>query len=1112
MENPLPDGVAQLDAEERAEREQELRAMLWDVRMGDDSASDGYEAGPGTSWALSEAAAVPGTPAPVGISPHSNPAMAVNESREQLLHPFPHRPAAAAASATPEISPGSYASSSSKANVVLEPLPAASLTPGLGPSGPGKQSYSEAEKEQPVEVKGAQADLASSSLLVALRGSCEPAELVSIMSQMAVTLRASEMERRHLKLQCCALRNEQARLNAQVQSLARRDRELEEHVLLLQAQLGDNAVSSPGTLPLLRGQMLEAARAEAERAKQEAEAAAAARERVEVEKEAEVRQAHQQLEALREEMGRLAGQVAQSAVLSSAQEREWRERQRRQEQELKHMDSLSRDVERLSQELDEARAARALEEQQHGATQRRLAEEEQATLSLNKKVEALEAEVAGAQARLREAQAEVVVLQRTLKAGEDEESGRLAGEMERMTQRFYEERRALEQRVEQLTAQLEARAGAVQEEEEEEPSSGCNMMRQFIEDGSEDGGDVESGVVHRYHREPPVERLLSPDGKSAVEAEVWRRVEAERSKMAEAFQEELRSVLAGARRAFEQERHSEMAELERELEGERARRERTRVLELEALRSRMEDERQVAVRAEADRLADELQARLLEARRCAEEELVGLLGRVEECLTQEPMGVAEGAGEGAVEEALASLLTKLTEWREAVRQQAAAERVQGSDGGKGEAVHVGVQTERQEGLEQGCQTDDTGVEELAEADEARWRELEAAKEAAAAEAVRALRQEMEGLRQAKEAEVARLSEELALLRSEASSAEGRWRAEAARHAAEVARLQEEADAARQAYEARISEVSGALRASKERCVALEESAAEASSVEEQVRALQARMDVEIERATKGHDEVVVRLEAQLQQARAEAAEAVGRAEEAERERRDVLGSAEREWRAKLEDIHAKMKLLQSALVKMGRRAASKDETVKQLRGELEEARRAEEVRRQVERERAEGLVKEADDKDRRVKELDKALHRARKEMAALQRQVEEQRVASDRDVEARLRREVEQLERRLSTRHEKELREALERARRESEQEVELVMTTMRRRYQRKMQKLQAQFEQDKEDLVLAAIVEARRTPRATKEKRDRDHHRGGRGQLTPPTPQVCLRTNFFDY
>jgi hypothetical protein len=172
--------------------------------------------------------------------------------------------------------------------------------------------------------------LDSVSMLLPQRMPTEPGEVQAVLSQLAVGLRTSELQRRHMVLQAQALKNEQARLVGQLQGMARRERELEEHVVLLSQAGGEGpGGNQPPTLRILRGTMLEAARAEAERLRREAEAATRARDKALAQLEESGKASEAVVRGLREELSRLTEQLGQRAVLQAVQEREGRDRERR---------------------------------------------------------------------------------------------------------------------------------------------------------------------------------------------------------------------------------------------------------------------------------------------------------------------------------------------------------------------------------------------------------------------------------------------------------------------------------------------------------------------------------------------------------------------------------------------------------------------------------------------------------------------------------------------------------------------------------------------------------------------------------------------------------------
>lgn len=1116
--------IAQLDQEETVEREQELKTKLWDVRI-EDMQDTGESAGPGVnaSWAPLEAssAAVPGSEGMPQYDEDSHASSFDELSTSSGGEGAGSHPSVTASGAV-EMPPDSGGVLSSP---LIKDLPKSMSTgPSLHQS--GNESASETEDDSLV-LKDVYADLASSSFQVAVRTSCEPAELMGTISQVAVALRTSEMERRHLSLECRAMRSEQRRLNAQVQELAKRDRELEEHIILLQAKMGEAGAPQLGTLSMLRAQMLDAARAEADRSQQEARAAVAARDSAVQELEAVKRQGTQTIEALRQEMGCLTQQLAQATVRSAAQERERREMSVRQEREADHMVVLSEQVVELRERLGDEQAGRREQEQGLLEARDRLAQEERANVALGERIITLEGELQGAQARLREAQAEVDVLKRaTVGADEEELERRFTAELERVRREHEEQRAALHEEAEQLRLELASLRDRLSEGRHFD-ASGDNPMSQFIDDGS-DVDDMVTREAGRGRRGASSNRQLGMgqgmDGEEGLwtEAEVARRVEMERAKIADAFQEELRSVLAGARRAFEQERAAEMAEVEREWEGERVRRERARLLEVEALRGRLEDEKDVALQEQRARLLAEEEEHWQAVRKEKErlEEQVGTALEVMQKVGEQPLSCCNKileterqvmGGEGlfllhglgrCFQELEVRWAKEMQAQRESLEQAYRKEAEKGQDFGS--VAHVGVQAQHALSCKDGeCQTD---AQERTGGCEGKHESSEAT---GAAEGLKELLAAQKGLLREKEELVKRYEQEAAALAAQLSTAKALYESEGSRHEAELRATEAEAErqctAVRAELESRLKVTAKECEALRERCAMLEGREAATQGVEDEVQAMRGRMVQEIEQA-RSREQVVARLEAQLESTKRAAKEALDKArlrwetetqERWRKEREGLLGNAEQEWRAKLADIHAKMKLLQAALLKVGRRAAGKDELIKQLRQEVEENRQAEVRRREAETERVEAMVREGHEKDKRIKELDRALQRVRKEVQA-----------QGTEVEGVMRGELQALEQRLGQRHEREMAEVLERARQETEKEIEVVISTLQRRYSRKLAKLEARFAKEKDEVIVTALLEARRMSHQGGMKPSHDKVR----LTSSPTSRLGRRTKFYDY
>jgi hypothetical protein len=309
----LTDTVGALDQEERQERHQELQDLLLQVELDIPSPS------PAVGPAPSPAVAPPSPPLPGSNTKGSLPSGETGRCdvvREHRAYtPWCREPTEDIPSSLSDDDhiPSSWSSvgghTAWREPAACQPDAAAHNEP---PAQPGR------------EEKTPHFSDTLSSLLGSIRPSGDPAELHATISQLAVSLRSSELQRRHLGLQVKALSLEQGRLQGEVQTLARRDRELEEELLLLRLRHSDGGhggAPSVSALPLLRGQMLEAARAEAEAARREAAAAKREQARAVEEVGAVRAEAEAARAALTEEVSRLTGQLAQRAVLYMAQVR-----------------------------------------------------------------------------------------------------------------------------------------------------------------------------------------------------------------------------------------------------------------------------------------------------------------------------------------------------------------------------------------------------------------------------------------------------------------------------------------------------------------------------------------------------------------------------------------------------------------------------------------------------------------------------------------------------------------------------------------------------------------------------------------------------------------------
>ncbi len=276
----------------------------------------------------------------------------------------------------------------------------------------------------------------------------DPVELQLVVSELALVYKASEAERAHLRLQVRALRCEETRLLAQAQQMAAREKDLEEHLLLL-----SQTKSGPGTaggdpvvtLDLLRGQILEATRRELTEAKA---ALAEARQhcaRLSAEKDAKAKETESFSEALREEIARLASQLASKTVLASASKRDGGAWKARAEAEAARAEELKELVQGLRDEL--RGAEKRLAEEESGRR-----EAEALATTLGDRLQQARAELLDAQAQLRSVAGELDAYRRGRGSADAAEA--MAAQMDALTQEHQAERLALEEELQAVRAEL----------------------------------------------------------------------------------------------------------------------------------------------------------------------------------------------------------------------------------------------------------------------------------------------------------------------------------------------------------------------------------------------------------------------------------------------------------------------------------------------------------------------------------------------------------------------------------------------------------------------------------------------------------------------------------
>ncbi|TFJ86845.1 hypothetical protein NSK_001933 [Nannochloropsis salina CCMP1776] len=285
----------------------------------------------------------------------------------------------------------------------------------------------------------------------------DPTELHLTVSELAVVLRASEAERKHLGLTVQALRAQESQLLTQIQGMAKKQHELEEH-LLLHAQTehgsdgGEAEERKSVTLELLRGQMLETARLEVDGLKAALEESQRSNIRVVEEQNAGRNEVGALTEALKAEIKRLASQLASKAALECAAKREAKEWESRAQMEAERADELERRIEEVQCEIQRA------ERQQREEERRRLAVEatqEQAKAmarNLEDRLQQAHGDLLEAQTQLRNLEGE---LEAERRAGGGADAGQaLALQMDALANQHRREIAALEEEVDRLRAEM----------------------------------------------------------------------------------------------------------------------------------------------------------------------------------------------------------------------------------------------------------------------------------------------------------------------------------------------------------------------------------------------------------------------------------------------------------------------------------------------------------------------------------------------------------------------------------------------------------------------------------------------------------------------------------
>lgn len=187
-----------------------------------------------------------------------------------------------------------------------------------------------------------------SPLTLSIRPSSDPQYLQTCVSELIVSARSCEFQRKGWEIQCHALRNENARIMEQLQVSTSKEQQLEEALLLLQGKINDPLVTfrgegldnSSGNLTMLRGQLLEAARRDAEQSKKAMYTWKKKFEAINQELGKSKLSFDCQSQAYEEELERLTTQLAQRAVLYSAHERERFDRDKEKDEKIGEVDGL----------------------------------------------------------------------------------------------------------------------------------------------------------------------------------------------------------------------------------------------------------------------------------------------------------------------------------------------------------------------------------------------------------------------------------------------------------------------------------------------------------------------------------------------------------------------------------------------------------------------------------------------------------------------------------------------------------------------------------------------------------------------------------------------------
>lgn len=285
----------------------------------------------------------------------------------------------------------------------------------------------------------------------------DPTELHLTVSELAVVLRASEAERKHLCLTVQALRAQESQLLTQIQGMAKKQHELEEHLLLhAQTQHGSDGGEAEErksvTLELLRGQMLETARLEVDGLKAALEESKRSNIRLVEEQNAGRKEVDALTEALKAEIKRLASQLASKAALECAAKREAKEWESRAQMEAERADMLERRIEEIQCEIQRAKRQQREEERRRLAVEATQEQAKATARNLEDRLQQAHGDLLEAQTQLRNLEGE---LEAERRAGGGADAGQaLALQMDALANQHRVEIAALEEEVDRLRAEM----------------------------------------------------------------------------------------------------------------------------------------------------------------------------------------------------------------------------------------------------------------------------------------------------------------------------------------------------------------------------------------------------------------------------------------------------------------------------------------------------------------------------------------------------------------------------------------------------------------------------------------------------------------------------------